>query len=322
MRPTAPPLHVVPDAPGHGVVRIAGQLATAVGAEALDLASVMALPRTHVHAHVTDRLYGASAHDAELALMALARRHLVTATLHDVPQPGDGVVFERRASAYRSLLRESEGWVVSSQHEEQLVRRHLEPGPRCAVIALPVIPLPDVAPPALAPGSTPQVAVLGWVYPGKGHAEVIRACAGTGATVRALGAVSPGHEALLDQLVALARDHGVRFEASGWVSDGDLTEQLRSADVPVAAHRNVSASGSINSWIAAGRRPLVLSGSYAEEMARLRPRTITLVDDAHLGREIAASLADPARTHLEAGVSTSPHLADCATAYLDFWRRL
>lgn len=318
--PTHPPLHVVPDSPGHGVVRIARQLAEAVGASCVDLSSAMSLAPTAVHVHVTDRLFGATAEEAALTLVALARRHRTTVTLHDVPQPGDGAVFARRARAYADLLAEVDGWVVSSHHEARLVEEHLAPRTRGDVVPLPVLPMPPTpGRPAPASAGRRVVGVLGWVYPGKGHAEVVRACAGLPVTVRAVGRVSPGHDALLHELAALATSVGVGFETTGWVSDDELGAQLGAVDVPVAAHRHVSASGSINSWTAAGRRPLVASGDYTQEMALLRPGTLTLVDDAALPAAISAALDAPGSTRLGAATDTSPHLGDCAAAYLDVW---
>ncbi len=161
--------------------------------------------------------------------------------------------------------------------------------------------------------------MLGWVYPGKGHAEVVRACAGLPVTVRALGEVSGGHDDLVPELAELAAGLGVGFEVTGWLDDDELAAHLDAVAVPVAAHRHVSASGSMNSWIAARRRPLVMAGTYAHEMAQLRPGTLTPVADGDLARAVAAALADPGSTRLGPSVDTAPHLDDCAAAYLDFW---
>ncbi len=328
MTPTrAAPLHVVPAGPGHGVVRFAHQVAQAVAAPVCDVGEAMALPSTRVHVHVTDRLFGDGADEAGTALVALARRHRTTVTLHDLPQPGDGDAFTARVRAYAALLAEVDGWVVSSRHEADLAATYLGatgPGPasRPVVVPLPVLPLPAPAGPGGRSGSGPAVVgVLGWVYPGKGHAEVVRACAGMPVVVRALGGLSPGHEDLLPELVALGVEHGVGFEATGWVSDADLARRLHEVDVPVAAHRHVSASGSLNSWVAARRRPLVSAGTYGEEMALLRPGTLTLVADDALPGAVRRALDDPSSTRIAADVRTTPHLADTAAAYLDFWAR-
>ena len=83
-------------------------------------------------------------------------------------------------------------------------------------------------------GAARQVAVLGWVYPGKGHAEVLAALDGLPGDVglRVLGGASPGHADLLDGLAALARDGGRDLHVDGWVDDDDLPDLLRAVDVP------------------------------------------------------------------------------------------
>ncbi len=323
----AAPLHVVPEAPGHGVVRFARQVAEVVGAPVCDVDAALSLPPTRVHVHVTDRLFGDGADEAGAVLVALARRHRATVTLHDLPQPGDGAAFASRVRAYAALLAEVDGWVVSSRHEADLAATYLRPASPPEVVPLPVLPLPVLPLPAPAgpvgrSRSGPAVVgVLGWVYPGKGHAEVVRACAGMPVVVRALGGLAPGHEDLLPELVALGAEHGVGFEATGWVADADLATRLHEVDVPVAAHRHVSASGSVNSWVAARRRPLVSAGTYAAEMALLRPGTLTLVEDDDLPAAVRRALDDPASTRIAEDVTTTPHLADTAAAYLDFWAR-
>ncbi len=317
------PLHVVPDRPGHGVVLLAQQVAGAVGARTCDVATALTFPRLRAHVHVTDRLFGATAREAGETLTALARHHRTTVTLHDVPQVGDGEAFAERAAAYAALLGEASQWVVSSQHESDLVREHLRPRTRGLVVPLPVLPL---APPAGGRGgrrSTGEtvVGVLGWLYPGKGHAEVLRACAGLPGrvVVRAVGGVAEGHDHLLDELRALAASCGVTLEVTGWVDDDAWAEAIEAVDVPVAAHRHVSASGSVNSWIAARRRPLVASGAYASEMARLRPGTLTVVEDDDLPAALARAAREPASTWLDDATSTGPGLGDVARAYLDLW---
>ena len=60
----------------------------------------------------------------------------------------------------------------------------------------------------------------------------------------------------------------------------DATDRLRRVGVGLVAHANLSASGSLNSWLAAGRRPLVRTSDYAHEMAALRPaRSRLLVNE-------------------------------------------
>ncbi len=326
---STPPVHLVPDLPGHGVTLHASQIAAAVGARTLDLTALLDLAPQPVHVHVTDRLLGATGEETSARLVALGRRQPMTVTLHDVPQPGDGPVFARRVPAYAAVVAAARGWVVSSEHERALVRRHLAPTDDGVVVPLPVMPLPvpdGAGPRERAAGDPLVVGVLGWVYPGKGHDEVLRACAvvrraRSGPVVlRALGRVAAGHDHLLDELGALAAELDVGLEVSGWVADADLPAALTHVDVPVAAHHHVSASGSVNSWVAARRRPLVTDGTYAREMAALRPGTLTLVAD-DLPGALARAAADPTGTWLAPGVGLAPGLPEVAAAYLGWWSR-
>lgn len=333
---SAPPVHLVPDLPGHGVTLHATQVAGAVGARILDPTALLDRAPEPVHVHVTDRLLASTGEETSARLVALGRRQPMTVTLHDVPQPGDGPVFARRVAAYAAVVGAARGWAVSSEHERALAHRHLDPREDGLVVPLPVMPLPlpdGAGPRERAAGDPLVVGVLGWVYPGKGHDEVLRACAVTRpglpgpVVVRALGRVAAGHDHLLDELAALAADLGVGLEVSGWVEDTDLPGALAAVDVPVAAHHHVSASGSVNSWVAARRRPLVTDGSYARELAALRPGTLTVVDpgdgpqDDGLARAVARAAADPASTWLAPGVSVGPGLAEVAAAYLAWWSR-
>jgi len=136
------------------------------------------------------------------------------------------------------------------------------------------------------------------------------------------GRAAAGHERDLDALVAYADERGVRFEATGYLSDDELLERCSSAAVPLSAHQHVSASGSINTWIQAGRRPLVLESRYALEMAELRPGTLRLVEPRDLATAIADALAHPESTWIEAGASMAPDLDDVARAYIAWWRQV
>ena len=69
------------------------------------------------------------------------------------------------------------------------------------------------------------------------------------------------------------------FHLSGYVPDEDLPGLLRSAVLPVAPHEHLSASGSINTWIGAGRRPLVPRSGYALELLERAPGCVWLYDD-------------------------------------------
>lgn len=352
-RRAALPLHLVHDDARHGVALYARQVAKALGARVLvgtpadAVAEARRTGADSVHVHWTDRLFGDSSAESAAAVVALAAQVPTTLTLHDVPQPWAG---EDRAAAYAEVVRGVRTWAVNSHHEADLLAGVLDrvPGPpapgalRSTVVHLPVVPLDPVDPAdaveaadaadATEPGdgAVPQapagrvrLALLGFVYPDKGHRELVRAAAalaeeGHDVEVVALGAPVAGHDDLLDELAARARTGGVGWRVTGYLSDADLAAWMRAVDVPVTGHRHVSASGSMNSWLAAGRRPLALDGPYVREVDALRPGGFRLYDDDSLVDELRAALADPSRTHAAAD-DLRPLLSDTARAYAAWW---
>lgn len=318
------PQHLLLGPDTHGVTRYAGEVADAAGARVVrDVRSLE--PGAAVHLHLTDRLLGRDPASAAAAVEDLARRVRLTVTLHDVPQPTDGPVFAARAAAYGRIVRATRGWATNSRHEHALVGRWSASGATGTVIPLPV---PDGSlvprPRAPLPAGEPVLGVFGFVYPGKGHQQVLRAAAalrrsGTLVRLRVLGDAAPGHADEVAALVRNGRARGVPVEVTGRVPEASLARALRDVTVPVAAHRNVSASGSLNSWIAAGRRPLVREGAYAREMAELRPGTTILFDDATLVPRLQEVLRRPALTWTAPDADLGPGLADTAAAYRTWW---
>ncbi|CAM3934777.1 hypothetical protein [Nocardioides zeicaulis] len=317
------PHHLLVGPDTHGVTRYAGEVAAAAGAPVVREAAELRVGAP-VHVHVTDRLFSRTPAEAAEALEALARRVRLTVTLHDVPQPTDGPVFAARAAAYGRIVRASHAWATNSRHEHALVERWSAPGASGSVIPLPIVSTTPGAPRAHGAVDEPVLGVFGYVYPGKGHRHVVRAAAalrrsGVMARVRVLGGAAPGHDDEVDVLRTTSRARGVPVEVSGRVPEADVVRVLRQVDVAVAAHRNVSASGSMNSWIAAGRRPLVRDSAYAREMAALRPGTIVLFDDSSLVPALARALADPGSTWLAPGTDVGPRLEQTAEAYRAWW---
>ncbi|GAB3653414.1 hypothetical protein GCM10027596_03810 [Nocardioides korecus] len=187
-------------------------------------------------------------------------------------------------------------------------------------------PRPRTGDPDLLRARICTIGVAGWFYPGKGHLPALGAALaqrrrGHEVDLVVLGAPSPGHEQDAEELVRRAARLGVRVEVTGWLSDDDLTAGLRAVDVPFVGHRNVSASGSLNSWLAAGRRPVVRRSAYFEEMDRLRPDTLTLVRTGELADAVGRALDDPDSTWLRPGVTLGHGLPEAAAAYRDFWGR-
>ncbi|WP_066039301.1 glycosyltransferase [Herbiconiux solani] len=333
----APPhLHITRD-PRHGVTLYAQRLADAL--TSAELADHSAGPG-RIHLHFTDRLWGSDPESAADAIEEIARRGPVTVTLHDLPQPSDGMRgLARRARCYRRVVAAASGVVCNSRHEADLLARYTDPSIAPAVIPLPVDaePLPATTPPpAPAPSPTtastrprphptrsPRVSVLGYVYPGKGHDRTIRAVAALDrwprVVVEALGRASDGHERDLESIRRIARHSAVALEVSGFLPDAELLARCRLADVPVIAHQHVSASGSLATWLGAGRRPLVLRSPYMEEMAELHRGALTLVSARDLPGAIGRALDDPGSTWLEGRASLGPTLAETAARYRSFW---
>ncbi|HEU4337544.1 MAG TPA: hypothetical protein VFR45_09540 [Nocardioides sp.] len=322
------PLHLLVGPDTHGVTRYAGEVAAAARARVVRDRAALPLGGP-VHLHLTDRLFGREPAAAAAVVEQLARRVRLTVTLHDVPQPSDGPVFAARAEAYGRIVLASHAWATNSWHEHALVGRWSATGAEGTVIPLHVPQPPRVVPGRAADAAAgrttePVVGVFGFVYPGKGHRQVVRAVAalrraGTLASVRVLGDAAPGHADEVEALLRTSRARGVPVEVTGRVPEDDLVDALRDVAVGVTAHRNVSASASLNSWISAGRRPLVRDGAYAREMAALRPGTIELFDDATLVPRLDAALRRPASTWTSPAADLGPRLADTAAAYRAWW---
>ena len=281
----------------HGVVRYARELAEADGSPGDQLVQV----------HYTDRLFGPTAESSAAAFTAWAAslgRPLVL-TLHDVP-PDDGSALQRRrAAAYAAVVDTAAAVVVSSHHEAARLARFSVTRPH--VVPLPVQPFP----PGPVPSPDGQVVVLGFLYPGKGHEEALCALP-PGVGLTALGRPSDGHEDLVASLGLLGP-----LTVTGYVPDDELPARLRAASVPLAPHRHVSASGSIGSWLAAGRRPLVPAVDYTREVAARCPGALWLYDD--LAPALARALAEPGETWLATGTPVGPTMPETLAAYRAVW---
>ncbi len=296
--------HVLPGPAGHGVVRhglAVARLQRAAGVEVTVVEELAgARPAADVtHVQFSDSLFTGDVARSAAALVAWSRtapRPLVV-TLHDVPgHDPDRDRDRRRRAAYRSVAAVSDAVVVSAPHELAGA------GPGAVVVPLPVEPLPPAGPrPNWA--DRPTVGVLGFVYPGKGHADVLDALAGTGTRVVVLGAASPGHEPLLADLRERARDRGVDLVVTGPLSEADLHAGARAVTVPVAAYRTLGASGSLATWAACGRCPVVTPSRLVLDQVRDRPGGLIVTDD--LRATVRAALRAPGGTWL-AGPAERP----------------
>ncbi|WP_415973948.1 glycosyltransferase [Rhodococcus sp. 077-4] len=310
--------HLVAGPPEHGVVRCARELASATASPVISDIEQLPLD-TPIHVHFTDRLFGGTAPEAADAFVAAALRHRapITVTVHDVPQVSDGRAFEARKECYRRVIDCASAVVVSSMHEQLLLEDVLD---RRADVRVIPLPIGSATQPTEHRGTTRRVvAVLGFVYPGKGHEEVLGAMKSLDTDVGflAIGSASAGHGSMIDELGCVATNSDRSFDSTGFVPDADLDELLRSIAVPVAFHRHVSASGSINSWIAADRRPLVPRGRYVEEMESNSPGALWIHENSvdGLAAALSEALRNPDKTWQDRDVVHYPTLPQAAALY-------
>ena len=328
--------HLVVGPRSHGVVRHAEQLLSTEAMagvpvvrlesfEALDDLAADVLP-ARLHLHVTDNVLGSDATDAADRIERLAQGRVLTASLHDLPHPEDDHArYERRRRAYGRIAQVCRSVVVASEHERSLLTSCGADPRRCVVVPLPLDRWDETDEPgAPAPGTTtaptatpsatttalpwdgPCVAVLGHIYPDKGHLDVLHAMVDIDPSVAfvALGAVTPGHEPLVARLQAVAAEQGRQLIVTGFVEDDDLPRHLAGVTVPVAAHHAVSASASVTTWIEAGRVPIVTPGPWVLETAQRMPGCVSIVRD--ISGAIGRALTDPDLTRLPEDVELSP----------------
>ncbi|WP_207843661.1 hypothetical protein [Williamsia soli] len=277
-----------------------------------------------VHIHVTDKLFGRSPAAAQrnlLSTMASLGRP-VSVTFHDVPQPSDGPGLGPRAAFYAAVARQAVGVIVSSHHEAALFAEFVD-----ASIEVQVVPLMFDGARVQKPSLTREltVGVLGFLYPGKGHLETLHAMADLDPSVGflALGTPSPGHDHLVDDLGKVAADSGRSCEITGFLTDDELRRRMAEVTVPVAYHRHMSASGSINAWISAGRRPLVPRTAYTLELNARSPGAVAMHPDDNdaLRSAVTAAVASPEHTWIDSAVTTSPTAVEVAREYDRLLRR-
>ncbi|MGS0684420.1 hypothetical protein ACVBEQ_04535 [Nakamurella sp. GG22] len=307
-----------------------------------------------LHLQLNDWLFADAGLDADAFIDQLAdrlrsRRVALAVTVHDLPQASDGpTLYQRRCGTYRHLIASAVGVVVSSEHESLLLQEALgdtaaaatpEPRPHgtpLTVIPLPIDPLAPFRPTGTAsthlsdgtlrpePGDPgPTIGIFGYVYPGKGHREVVEEVMGIdpAPVVVAVGRAAARHAELLDELTCFAGRRGILFRCTGYVPDSDLQDMLREVTVPVAPHTHISASGSINSWLAAGRRPLVPAGRYVDELERRMPGALWIYQPGELRPNVERAIADPELTWLSKDVQVGPTTLVVAQRYLEWLRQ-
>jgi len=307
-----------------------------------------------LHLHANDWLFADAAVDVHHTIAALAdrlqrRRVALAVTLHDLPQLSDGdALYRRRCHTYRQLVAVAVGVIVCSEHERSLLQEALRvpaaagvpSGPGGSGRPFKVIPLP--IDPMVRSGTadgcstrrsdrtrsdesvSPTVGIFGYLYPGKGHREVIEELTGMypDPSVVAVGRASDRHTDLPDELSELAGRRGIVFRCTGYVADEDLPAMLGSVTVPLAPHTHISASGSINSWLAARRRPLVPAGRYVGELERRMPGSMWTYPPGQLRQTVERAIAQPELTWLPEDLVVEPTTPMVAERYLDWLRSL
>ena len=282
------------------------------------------LPGTvdRVHLHVNDWLFTRTPGGPAVVTRAGERLHgrgsRLALTVHDVPDPNlVGELADRRRRDYAAMVGAADLLVVSSRHEA--ARLHRLTGADAAVAPLPIDDAWDGRLPAGR--SQPTVGILGFLYPGKGHLEVIGELAELDVIVQALGRPSDGQEYLLGRLAEAADRVGVGFECTGYLPNDELLDRMRTVGVPLAPHREVSASASMNHWVAVGRRPLVAAGGYADELADRLPDAVRRYRPGELAPRVRAALADPRSTWRDPDLPVGPSTPETAQMLLDLLGR-
>lgn len=305
----------------HGVVRHAVGIGATTGVPVVRFADVpaaadvaaLAGDAAIAHLHYTDRLFGPDAATAAARLRELVAELRATGLratglerrvvigLHDVPELDGTPHSTLRVIAYRLVAGCADAIVVASNHERDRLQR-------CGIDAeIHVIPLPmdHRTGPSRSRRSVVArlrtVGVLGFIYPGKGHADVIEASTALppDVTVQAIGQASDGHRDMVTTLERLAQRRGRRLAVTGRLDDASLSRALANVDVPVVPARTMSASASLSTWIGAGRRPVVAVNDYTREVASFAPGLMTLYDPHRpdqLAASLNAALAEPRST--------------------------
>lgn len=288
------------------------------------------LPEDWLHLHLTDHLLAPTAGECAEVVADLAARRPLSLSLHDLAQPADGPGrHERRRRAHATMASRARGVVVASEHERRLLQQALDAEGLTSGGPLEVVPLPlhATSRPAEPERRTPpRIAVFGYVFPDKGHADALEALADVpGAEFHVLGAPSPGHDEVVADLLRRGRELGRRVQVHGYVPENAVDALLRSVEVPLAPRVHVSASGSIGSWLAAGRRPLVPTGAYVDELEARCPGALLRygpgTDLPDLTAAIRAACSKPELTWLD-GIEIGPDEVDCArrtATVLDAW---
>lgn len=144
------------------------------------------------------------------------------------------------------------------------------------------------------------VTLLGFVYGRKGHRYAVEAVPfmpDDAVMVYAGGPVA-GRSFVYDLAMSKARDLGLgdRFRITGYLSDEDLETWIAATHLAILPFTDLSASGSLSSWISVGKPLLASDLPGFREYARRVPGAINLFKPTEpwpLGAAISELLAKP-----------------------------
>jgi glycosyltransferase involved in cell wall biosynthesis len=243
-----------------------------------------------------------------LRLMRFRRayRGALVVTLHDI--------FERNglrerylqpdAWSLRWLGRAAERVVVHSEIEVQRLRGII-PAERLAVVPHFVehreLPLtPQEARERLGLADRRIVTLLGFVYGRKGHRYAVEAVPDLPPDTIMVYAGGPvaGRSYVYDLALSKAAELGLgdRFRITGYLSDEELETWIAATHLAILPFTDLSASGSLSSWIAAGKPMLVSDLPGFREYERRAPGALRFFSPAEprpLGTAITGLLAGP-----------------------------
>ena len=268
----------------------------------------------------------------EVVLQACRRPTVVT--LHDVYEPAGlrDRWLEPTALGIRRLAIRSRTLVVHGEEERRRLAS-LVPPTRVSTVphfveTRPPLEDRDAAKAALGLAGRRVITLQGYMTKRKGHRVALEALRLLPADVIAIFAGSPieGREARGQELRAYAEELGVtdRVRFTGYVPDDELARILAATDVALCPFREMSASGSVSTWISTGR-PIVTSGlPQFREYDAIAPGAMRMVDPLTgeaLAARIVSTLAegrltDPAVERLATQLAT----ARTADRYLDVYR--
>jgi glycosyltransferase involved in cell wall biosynthesis len=243
---------------------------------------------------------------ARLLRFRRAYRGALVVTLHDI--------FERHgvrqrwlqpeAWSLRYLARVADRVVVHSDVEVERLRG-LIPAERIAVVPHFVkrreLPLgPAEARARLGLADRRVVTLLGFVYGRKGHRYAVEAVPDLPDDVVMVYAGGPvaGRSYVYDLALSKARELGLgdRFRITGYLSEEDLETWIAASHLAILPFTDLSASGSLSSWIGAAKPMLVSDLPGFREYERRVPgalRFFSPTEPRPLAAAIGAALAGP-----------------------------